>query len=143
MLNAIKYDVKIDISDVDFEKVAEILLYHGLSSLDAKTQKKVFSNSYAVVFLYDEGSLFGVGRALSDGVSQAVIYNVALVEKYRGRGLGKVIVEEIMKQVPGCNVILYTAPQLSSIYEHWGFRRMKTGFAKYVDQDLYEAKGFI
>jgi len=143
VLNAIKYDVKIDVNNVDFEKVAAILSYHGLSSFDSETQKRIFSNSYAVVFLYEGDILFGVGRALSDGVSQAAIYNIALVEKYRGRGFGKVIVEELIKQVPGCNVILYTAPHLASIYEHWGFRKMKTGFAKYVEQDLYESKGFI
>jgi len=140
--DSIKYEVKIDVDNVDFEKVSAILSFHGLSFFDSQTQKKVFSNSYAVVFLYEGNNLFGVGRALSDGVSQAAIYNIALEEKYRGLGLGKVIIDELIKQVPGCNVILYTAPHLTSLYEHWGFRRMKTGFAKYVEEDEYEAKGF-
>ena len=142
MAKLMKYEVKIDVDNVDFEKVAAILTYHGLSLFDAKTQEKVFSNSYAVVFLYDGEELVGVGRALSDGISQAAIYNIALEERYRGFGLGKVIINELIKQLPGCNIILYTAPQLASLYEHLGFRRMKTGFAKYVEQDEYEARGF-
>ena len=103
----------------------------------------MFENSYAVVFLLSDGKVIGVGRAISDGISQAAIYNIAVRDEYRGKGLGKVIVDELLKQVAGCNVILYTHPKHLGLYEHWGFSKMKTGYALYVNQEEYRREGFI
>ena len=97
----IDYEIKTDNDGIDFEEVAEILHFHGLSDLDTETQKKVFLNSYAVVYLISEGKIIGLGRAISDGVCQAAIYNIAVRDEYRGNGLGKVIVDEILKHVAG------------------------------------------
>lgn len=139
----IDYKIKTDNDGIDFEEVAEILHFHGLSDLDTETQKKVFLNSYAVVYLISEGKIIGLGRAISDGVCQAAIYNIAVRDEYRGNGLGKVIVDEILKQVEGCNVILYTHPKHFGLYEHWGFSRLKTAYAIYPDADHYREAGFI
>ena len=53
------------------------------------------------------------------------------------------IVDELLKQVAGCNVILYTHPKHLGLYEHWGFSKMKTGYALYVNQEEYRREGFI
>lgn len=53
----IDYEIKTDNDGIDFEEVAEILHFHGLSDLDTETQKKVFLNSYAVVYLISEGKI--------------------------------------------------------------------------------------
>lgn len=123
---------------VDWAGVAAILSHFGLSQLDPETQKKVFERSYAVVFVYDGETLIGCGRALSDGVCQAAIYNIALDERYHGRGLGKEIIRRLIKQVSMCNIILYTHPKTVSLYEHLGFRRMKTGMAMYRQDHIEE-----
>ncbi|MBP2643311.1 MAG: acetyltransferase family protein [Firmicutes bacterium] len=116
---------------VDWTRVAELLAYFGLSELDAKTQQKVFENSYAVVFVFDQDKLIGFGRAISDGICQAAIYNIALDGGYHGKGLGKEIINRLISQVSQCNIILYTHPNTVSLYEHLGFLRMKTGMAMY------------
>lgn len=123
---------------VDWAGVAAILSHFGLSQLDPETQKKVFERSYAVVFVYDGETLIGCGRALSDGVCQAAIYNIALDERYHGRGLGKEIIRRLIEQVSTCNIILYTHPKTVSLYEHLGFRRMKTGMAMYRQDHIEE-----
>ncbi len=128
---------------IDFNQVSEILNYYGLSDLDASTQKKIFENSYAVVFLIKNEYIIGLGRAISDGISQAAIYNIAVREEYRGKGLGKIIVDELIKQVEGCNVILYTHPKHIGLYEHWGFARLNTGYIKFNDESHYREEGFI
>lgn len=112
---------------VDWERVVELLDYYLHGGLDAATQKLAFERSYARSFVYDGDQLIGVGRALSDGISQAAIYNVALDDRYQGQQLGRGIVRHLISQVPGCTVILYTHPQTVSMYEKFGFRRMKTG----------------
>ena len=139
----VEYEVKIKVDGINFEEVREILYFYGLSNLDTEKQKQVFDNSYAVVFLLSDGKVIGVGRAISDGISQAAIYNIAVRDEYRGKSLGKVIVDELLKQVAGCNVILYTHPKHLGLYEHWGFSKMKTGYALYVNQEEYRREGFI
>ena len=62
---------------------------------------------------------------------QAAIYNVALLEGYQGQQLGRKLIDSLLEQVKGCNVILYTHPKTVSMYEKMGFRRQKTGMAIY------------
>lgn len=138
-----KYKIVKSCKNIDFSQVCEILHFYGLSDLDVDTQEKVFKNSYAVVFLIDEKKIVGVGRAISDGVCQAALYNLAVRDEYRENGLGKVIVEQLLKQVGGCNVILYTHPKHIGLYEHWGFSKLKTAYASFIDEEHFRKEGFI
>lgn len=57
------------------------------------------------------------------------------------------LIESILAQVKGCNIILYTHPQTVRLYENFGFRRQKTGMAIYQgnenDLERMEKVGFI
>ena len=70
-----------DKENVDYQAVADILDHFGLSHFDAATEEKIFKNSYATAFIYDGDQVVGCARAISDGVCQAAIYNVALLEE--------------------------------------------------------------
>jgi len=135
--------VKTDYEGIDFEEVNAILSFYGLTNVSTALQEKIFRNSYAVAFILKDGHVIGVGRAISDGISQAAIYNIAVKDDYRGNGLGKVIVDSILEQVEGCNVILYTHPKHIGLYEHWGFSRLKTGYIKFYEEEHYREAGFI
>ncbi|MBE5871947.1 MAG: GNAT family N-acetyltransferase [Lachnospiraceae bacterium] len=128
---------------IDFEQVTKILNDYGLSTFDVITQKKVFENSYAMVFLREGKKIVGMGRAISDGICQAAFYNLALHPDYCKRGLGPIIMQELLKQVEGCNVIFYTHPKWVELYKHWGFKHMKTGFARYIDEEHLGSEGFF
>ena len=139
----IEYKVIDTTEGIDFREVTDILTFHGLSDLDTDTQKKVFENSYVTIFIVSEGKVIGVGRAISDGITHASIYNIAVRDEYRGHGIGKVIVDEILKRVEGCNVTLYTHPKHIGLYEHWGFKRLKTSYVIFHDETHYKEAGFI
>ncbi|MBQ8085823.1 MAG: GNAT family N-acetyltransferase [Lachnospiraceae bacterium] len=138
-----EYEVVTTTEGIDFSQVTKILNDYGLSSFDIGTQKRVFENSYAVVFLKKGELIIGMGRAISDGICQAAFYNLALHPDYCGMGLGYVVINELMKQVKGCNIIFYTHPKWVELYKHWGFKHMKTGFAKYVDEEYLGNEGFF
>lgn len=140
-----KNDIEIITStkNVDFGQVSEILNFYGLSEYGEEVQKKIFQNSYAVVFLKKYNRIVGLGRAISDGICQAAIYNIAIRDSYRGQGFGKLVVDELVKQLAGCNIILYTHPKHIGLYEHWGFARLNTAYARYEDETHYRAEGFI
>ena len=139
--------IRTDKNHIDWQGVADLLAGFGLNHNSAQLQQQAFENSYAVAFAYDGPRLIGCGRALSDGVCQAAIYNVAVAEAYHGLQLGRRLIEALLEQVPGCTVILYTHPQTIEFYERLGFRRQKTGFVRLADaaekQDWMEETGFL
>jgi ribosomal protein S18 acetylase RimI-like enzyme len=104
--------------------------------------KKAFENSHTCVFVYHDGQLIGFGRAISDGVYQASVYDVAVVPEFQGRGVGRAIMANIQARVPECNIILYAAPGREDFYRKLGWRKMKTGMAFFVDPEQKAAKGF-
>ena len=138
-----EFDVIDTCEDIDFDEVSELLKYYGLSDLNSDTQRQVFQNSYVTIFIKDKGELVGVGRAISDGICQAAVYNIAVRDEYRGKGIGKLIVDEILSRIPGCNVVLYTHPKHLGLYEHWGFRKMRTSYAKFPREEFFEQEGFF
>lgn len=112
--------------NINWQDVSDVLKRAGLADRPANEQEIIFNNSYAVVFVCDGDKVVGVARAISDGLSQAAIYNVALDPEYQGNGAGRRMLELLLDQLKGQNVILYTHPQTVELYEHFGFRRAAT-----------------
>lgn len=133
--------------NINWQEVSEVLKNSGLSDHPSWEQEIIFTNSYAVVFAYEEDRIIGVARALSDGVCQAAIYNVAIDEKYQGYGVGRKLIETLLEQLKGQNVILYTHPQTVALYEKLGFRRNKTALCIFHGEqeklDWMSQQGFL
>lgn len=108
----------------------------------AEIHKRAFNNSHTVVFVFDEENMIGFGRALSDGEYQAAIYDVAVIPDYQGKGIGKKIIQTIVKNIPDCNFILYASPGKEKFYEKENFKRMKTGMALFIKGGEMQSKGF-
>ncbi|WP_017415219.1 GNAT family N-acetyltransferase [Clostridium tunisiense] len=135
--------IQYDCLGIDFQQITDTLKAVGMGYFDAETHRKAFENSYTVVFVFDNEKLIGFGRAISDGAYQAGIYDIAVISEYQGKGIGKVVVDNILKTIPQCNVILYAAPGKDAFYEKLGFKRMKTGMALFLNSERMQEKGFI
>lgn len=76
---------------------------------------------------FEGEELIGMGRAISDGVSDAYIQDVVVLKKYRGHGIGKKIVEEIVKRLEkrGIDWIgLISTPGSEGFYQTMDFEVM-------------------
>jgi ribosomal protein S18 acetylase RimI-like enzyme len=71
--------------DINWNDVSNILKEVGMKYFEGKLHKKAFENSHTVVFAFDDDKLIGFGRAISDGVYQAAIYDVAVLPEYQGK----------------------------------------------------------
>ena len=71
--------------NVNWNDVSNILKEVGMSYFEENVHKKAFENSHTVVFAFDDDKLIGFGRAISDGVYQAAIYDVAVLPEYQGK----------------------------------------------------------
>lgn len=130
-------------SNIDWNRVSEIITTVGMASCKPEVHKTAFENSYCVVFIFDDNTLIGLGRAISDGIRQTAIYDVAVLPEYQGKHIGKLIIETITDSLPSCNCILYASPGKESFYEKLGFSKMKTGMALFIDAESKRENGFI
>jgi GNAT superfamily N-acetyltransferase len=134
--------LQLDTTNINWDTVVDTLQKVGMAYYTNEIHKRAFNNSHSVVFVFDEENLIGFGRAISDGEYQAAIYDVAVLPGYQGKGIGKMIVQAIVKNTPGCNFILYASPGKEQFYEKENFRRMKTGMALFTNGERMQANGF-
>lgn len=136
-----------EITDEHVNYVAVTKLMHdvGLSSLDEIQVEQSFKNSQVLAFAFASGKLVGCGRALSDLVSQANIYNIAVDTRLQKQGIGRCLIETLLEQLSGQIVTLYTHPQTFQYYEKLGFSNLNTGFIKFLPdkKSWYIEEGFI
>jgi len=135
-------DIKTDSKGVDWKMVPEILKRVGMGYHAPDVHKKAFEASYTTVFVYHAGQLIGFGRAISDGAYQAAVYDCAVLPEFQGMGIGKTIMNTILSAIPQCNVILYASPGKEGFYGALGFRKMKTGMARFIEGDAMKDRGF-
>ena len=135
-------EIKYDCAGVDWRLVTETLKCVGMAYGEPDEQEKAFRNSWVTVFIYRAGQLIGFGRAISDGVFQAALYDVAVVPEYQRKGVGTMIIKAIVAKLPQCNIILYAAPGKEGFYEALRFRRMKTAMALFRKAEQMQTKGF-
>jgi len=95
------YTIRKSCADMDWNAVCRVIEGAGLAVHSPETTKKAFSNSFVTVFIYEANSLIAVGRAIYDGVYQAAIYDIAVLPSYQGRKIGKLVLEEIHKELIG------------------------------------------
>ncbi|WP_291567244.1 MULTISPECIES: GNAT family N-acetyltransferase [unclassified Clostridium] len=136
------FRIQYDCLNIDWNYVSETLERVGMAYFQGEIHKKAFENSYAVVFVFDDDTLVGFGRAISDGVYQAAIYDIAVLPEYQGKGIGRIVIDNITKNLPQCNFILYASPGKEVFYEKMNFKKMKTGMALFLNQKNMQEKGF-
>ncbi len=138
-----QYRVQNNCENVNWDTVCCLLKEAGLATRTVALIKKAFTNSYCVAFVFDNALLVGAGRAISDGAYQAAIYDIAVLPAYQGKKLGKLIVDELHRNLQGFNVILYASPGKEEFYCKLGYSKMITGMAKFNNESSMREKRFI
>ena len=85
---------------------------------------KMLSNSTVVVSLWYRNKLIGFGRATSDLVFRAVLWDVVVAKDRQGLGLGKLIIEAILtnKKIKSVERIYLMTTNSSEFYKQFGFK---------------------
>ena len=135
-------NVKQDCIGVDWSAVSAILKTVGMAYHEPEALRRAFEASHTTVFIYRAGQLIGFGRAISDGVYQAAIYDCDVLPEFQGKGHGATLMKNILAQIVDCNVILYASPGKEGFYQKIGFRKMKTGMAHFKNSKSMKERGF-
>ena len=90
--------------------------------------KKIISGSHCFAVAALDGRVIGMGRAISDGVSDAYIQDMAVLKTERGSGAGGAILNAILKRLAhdGVNWVGLIAQDNSEyFYGKAGFKTLK------------------
>jgi spermidine synthase len=92
------------------------------------TVAKIVSGTYCFVIAEQGGRIIGMGRAISDGISDAYIQDVTVRKELRGRGIGKAIIRRLVEKLKADGlqwIGLISEPGYEGFYRELGFAVME------------------
>ena len=129
---------QIEIKFVDFWNEDEIVELYKAGGwwkdyYDPSGLKNLIKGSFAFAVAIDKssGKAIGMGRLISDGVSDAYIQDLVVLPKYRDRGIGRQLVKVLLDHCLSKGILwigLIAEPEQDGFYSNMGFKTM----SKYV-----------
>jgi ribosomal protein S18 acetylase RimI-like enzyme len=110
---------------VDLEQLKELFAQVGWgdkTSNEARFRNMV-ENSTLVVTAWDGDRMVGFGRATTDRAFNGQINNLVVASDYRGRGIGRQIMDTILREDPRVTYVLRGDPENEEFYRRLGFDR--------------------
>ncbi|HPV14946.1 MAG TPA: GNAT family N-acetyltransferase [Candidatus Cloacimonadota bacterium] len=122
------------VKEADAAQVLELYRLAGWWEMDddPKHEQKVaeiIANTWRFVIVKSDDKIVGMGRAISDGVSDAYIQDVTVHPAWRGKGLGKAIIRTLVERLKqdGLGWIgLISEPGYERFYQSLGFGVMQS-----------------
>ncbi|HEY9720127.1 MAG TPA: GNAT family N-acetyltransferase [Trichormus sp.] len=106
------------------EDVQEICASVGWSRREPMLIARALANSLAVVSAWDGPLMVGFARATGDKVFNATIWDVVVRPPYQRRGIGLIVMRELLKELDSYEiplVTLYADPGTDGFYKRFGF----------------------
>ena len=96
----------------------------GWNKRDPELIRQALLHSLAVVSAWDDGALVGFARATGDRVFNATIWDVAVRPSYQNKGIGRLVMKEILQELDEFDiplVTLFADPGRDGFYREFGF----------------------
>jgi len=109
------------------EALFKLYLTTGWNSeyaIDAEQFYGCFQRSWYTHFAYQDGRLVGCGRMISDGLLHALILDMIVHPDYRGRGVGRAILHNLVEKCKENrirDIQLFSVKGKAGFYEKYGF----------------------
>ncbi|EEL70884.1 MULTISPECIES: GNAT family N-acetyltransferase [Bacillus cereus group] len=120
----------------DFNELLTMYESLGWNSLELSVNEleQMCKQSWYVIYAFKEQQLIGMGRVISDGVITGIICGVCVMPEYQSIGIGKEIVERLIRHCEQNKVIpqLMCVEKLQSYYESIGFEAFSIGMTKHI-----------
>ena len=93
-----------------------------------KNLKIMLANSSEVISIWKDTKLIGFGRATSDKVYRAVLWDIVVSKKYQREGVGKLLVNALLetKSVKNVEKIYLMSTNRAVFYEKQNFIKVKS-----------------
>ena len=128
-MNTIRYDI---VKTVPVESVVRLYSEAGWWHESDRAREIVpamVAGSFCFITASTEaGEVVGMGRAISDGVSDAYLQDITVLQSYRGQGIGKEIVSRLTLHCRNRGlewISLVAEPGTTEFYSRSGYKEMK------------------
>ena len=122
--------------NINWDELSNLYKIAPLGDKKPDDLKTIFTNSMFTCFVYSDETLIGVGRALADGIDCSYICDVAIHPDYQSKGIGKDVVNMLIKLSENHNkIILYSNPGKEGFYSNLGFDKMNTAMAIFKNRE--------
>jgi ribosomal protein S18 acetylase RimI-like enzyme len=111
-------------------QVQDLCASVGWSRRDPVLIAKALNFSLAVVSAWDKEVMVGFARATGDQVFNATIWDVAVRPSYQKRGVGRLLMIELLKELDSYSIpliTLYADPGTDGFYKRFGFSTDPSG----------------
>ncbi|TKI84094.1 GNAT family N-acetyltransferase [Bacillus mycoides] len=120
----------------DFNELLTMYESLGWNSLELSVNEleQMCKQSWYAIYVFDDQKLVGMGRIISDGVITGIICGVCVLPEYQSKGIGKEIVERLIRHCEQKRVIpqLMCVEDLKYYYESIGFEEFSIGMTKHI-----------
>jgi len=120
--------------DIDLYDLEELCDSVGWSRRPLRKVRKAIQNSFLVISIWehegDRRRLIGFSRATSDHAFNATIWDVVVHPEFQGKGLGKILMKQLIKQLRSediSNITLFADPDVVNFYRRLGFMQDPEG----------------
>ncbi len=121
------------------EEVRAVYASVGWKKHTTELISTVFNRSDIISLAVMDEVVVGVGRALSDGVFNAAIYDVVVHFEYQRKGIASLIMSDLLQQLKGVScIMLISTTGNEAFYKKQGMKQVKTGMARYLNPALEE-----
>ncbi|MGR3763091.1 GNAT family N-acetyltransferase [Rossellomorea sp. NS-SX7] len=129
--------LKEDICDEDLQGMKEVYQSAGWQKHSTDVIRQVFEASNVKVIVQSGNRIIGFGRAMSDGCFNAAIYDIVVHEEWQNRGIARKILSNLLDRLKDVSCVhLISTTGNEEFYRKCGFRKVKTGMARYVRPEL-------
>lgn len=132
-----------DTTGVDWVAFCNIFRWAGLGEREPAMARQLFAASYACCFAWDQTTLIGAARAISDGIVSSAVYDVVVDPRYQGQGVGKTIMTNLLSRLPKRSVMLVSTHGNEGFYQKLGFKRLRTAYILQENFEPWRIMGYL
>jgi ribosomal protein S18 acetylase RimI-like enzyme len=110
-----------DDHDVDLDALARLRERCEFTAKSREFLAALIAGSRWIVHAYDSEHLIGFARVISDGVTSAYVSSVMVDAEYRRRGVGRAMIELLMRGRESIKFVLHTQRDAAAFYRELGF----------------------
>jgi len=115
-----------DDANITAEQAIDLYMRSTLGERRPIHNKETFvamlKNANLTITAWDEDTLVGIARTLTDFAYVAYLADLAVDQQYQHSGIGKQLIANTQSRLgPECMIVLLAAPKANEYYEHIGF----------------------
>lgn len=121
----------------NLDEMREVYRSVGWMKHSNEIVEQIFEASNVVAIVEMDDRIVGFGRAMTDGVFNAAIYDVVVHQEYQKQGIARKIMEFLLNELIHVSCVhLIATTGNEEFYQKLGLKKVKTGMARYLNPVL-------